>query len=108
MSTPTQTQLKTGIGGAIGCDYLASESRLFFVAFDTGVLASLTVPPAPVVLNVLGTGYNNPEDVKLSGDGVHAYITERSGDLVRVALKTPDRSAATVVTSSMTAPQQMF
>ena len=108
MSTPTQTQLQTGLSGAVGCDYSASESKLYFVAFDTGNFASLTVPPAPVVHDVLGTGYNNPEDVKLSADGIHAYITERSGDLVRLALKTPDRSAATVVTSGMTAPQQMF
>jgi hypothetical protein len=108
MSTPTQTQLQTGLAGAVGCDYLASESKLFFVAFDTGNFSSLTVPPATVSHVVHGTGYNNPEDVKLSSDGIHAYITERSGDLVRLALKTPDRSAATVVASGMTAPQQMF
>ena len=108
MSTPTQTQLQTGLSGAVGCDYSASESKLYFVAFDTGNFSSLTVPPTPVVHDVLGTGYNNPEDVKLSADGIHAYITERSGDLVRLALKTPDRSAATVVTSGITAPQQMF
>ena len=29
---------------------------------------------------VLGTGYNQPEDVKASQDGVHAYVTERTGD----------------------------
>jgi len=108
MSTPTQTQLQTGLGGAVGCDYLASESKLFFVAYDTGNFSSLSVPPAPVVHNVLGTGYHNPEDVKLSSDGIHAYVTERTGDLVRLALKTPDRSTATVVASGMTAPQQMF
>jgi len=57
---------------------------------------------------VLGTGYNQPEDVKLSTDGVHAYITERTGDLVRVALSSANRSAATVIASGMTAPQQLF
>jgi hypothetical protein len=31
---------------------------------------------------VLGNGYSNPEDVKLSSDGVSAYVTERSGDLM--------------------------
>jgi hypothetical protein len=103
-----QTQLQTGLAGAIGCDYVAAESKLYFVSFDTGNLSSLTVPPAPVVHDVLGGGYKQPEDVKLSSDGTHAYITERSGDLVRLALKTPDRSAATVVASGMTAPQQMF
>ena len=58
--------------------------------------------------SVLGTGYNQPEDVKLSVDGVHAYVTERTGDLVRVALSSADRSLATVVATGMTAPQQLF
>ena len=57
---------------------------------------------------VLGTGYTNPEDVKASADGAHAYVTERSGDLVRVALANANRPMATVVASGMTAPQQMF
>jgi hypothetical protein len=59
---------------------------------------------------VLGTGYTEPEDVKASSDGVHAYVTERSGDLVKVALPTANRSAATttVIVSGMNAPQQMF
>ena len=56
---------------------------------------------------MIGTGYTNPEDVELSADGLHAYITERSGDLVKVSLASPNRSAATVVTSGMVAPQQM-
>lgn len=57
---------------------------------------------------VLGTGYNQPEDVKASGDGIHVYVTERSGDLVRVALGTPNRADAVVVSGGMTAPQQLF
>ena len=36
---------------------------------------------------VLGTGYTTPEDVKVSADDVHAYVTERTGDLVSVALE---------------------
>ncbi|MBV8811060.1 MAG: hypothetical protein JO033_20520 [Acidobacteriaceae bacterium] len=57
--------------------------------------------------SVLGTGYTNPEDVKISRDNSHAYITERSGDLVRVSLANANRSAATVIASGMTAPQQI-
>ncbi|MDE2366033.1 MAG: hypothetical protein KGM95_03775, partial [Betaproteobacteria bacterium] len=57
---------------------------------------------------VLGTGYTNPEDVEMSVDGVHAYVTERSGNLVRVALNNANRAAATVVSTGMTAPQQFF
>jgi hypothetical protein len=57
--------------------------------------------------SVLGTGYSNPEDVKLSTDGIHAFVTERSGDLVKVALTSANRSAATVIATGLTAPQQM-
>ena len=57
---------------------------------------------------VLGIGYTTPEDVKLSADGIHAYITERTGNFLRVTLTNADRSAATVVASGLTAPQQIF
>jgi hypothetical protein len=44
----------------------------------------------------------------MSVDGLHAYVTKRTGDLVKVALAAANRAAATVVTSGMTAPQQLF
>lgn len=56
---------------------------------------------------VLGTGYTHPEDVVVSTDGQHVYITERSGNLLRVDLSNADRSQATVVSSGMTAPHQI-
>jgi hypothetical protein len=56
---------------------------------------------------VLGIGYSNPEDVKVSADGIHAYVTERSGDLVKVPLSAANRSTAMLIASGMTAPQQM-
>jgi len=104
---PTQTELQGGLGGAIGCAFNNSKSQHIFVEYS-GKLSSLTVAPATPSYAVLGTGYNSPEDVKLSSDGVHAYVTERSGDLVRVTLSSANRSAATVVASGLTAPQQMF
>ena len=57
--------------------------------------------------NVIGIGYNQPEYVKMSVDGLHAYVTERTVDLVKVALAAANRAAATVVTSAMAAPQQL-
>jgi len=107
MTPPTQTQLKTGLGGAIGCDFRTAQNELVFVEF-AGKLSALRVPPAITTYSVLGTGYNNPEDVKLSVDGVHAYVTERSGDLVKVSLSSANRASATVVAAGMTAPQQLF
>jgi hypothetical protein len=57
---------------------------------------------------VLGTGYQQPEDVKVSVDDLHAYVTERTGDLLRVTLSNANRAAATVVSAGMTAPHQIF
>jgi hypothetical protein len=108
MGTPTLTQLQGGLGGAIGSDFRTAQHQLVFVEFDTGKLSELTVAPATPGYKALGTGYNQPEDVRLSMDGVHAYVTERTGDLVKVALTSANRSAATVVATGMTAPQQLF
>jgi hypothetical protein len=58
--------------------------------------------------HVLGTGYTEPEDVRASIDGAHAYVTERAGTLLRVDLANADRALATVIASGMTAPQQLF
>jgi hypothetical protein len=57
---------------------------------------------------VLGTGYQQPEDVILTADEQTAYITERTGTLLRVALHNGDRSNATIVSSGMIAPHQIF
>ncbi|HSP73638.1 MAG TPA: hypothetical protein VLN26_14775, partial [Gaiellaceae bacterium] len=57
--------------------------------------------------SVLGTGYNQPEDVVVTADEAHAYVTERSGDLVRVSLSAANRASATVVTAGLNAPHQI-
>jgi hypothetical protein len=104
---PTQTTLQTGLSGVIGCDFIVAQNELIFVEYG-GNLSSLTVAPATPAYRVLGSGYTNPEDVKISKDGVHAYVVERSGDLVKVALASANRSSAAVIATGMTAPQQLF
>ena len=56
---------------------------------------------------ILGTGYTQPEDVKVAADETHAYVTERVGNLLRVELANADRAFATVVASGLTAPHQL-
>jgi|HubBroStandDraft_1064217.scaffolds.fasta_scaffold21568_2 hypothetical protein len=56
---------------------------------------------------VLGSGYANPECIAVKSDGVHAFVSERSGDIVAVSLQSAARSAATVLTSGLNAPQQI-
>jgi hypothetical protein len=100
----TVTPLVTGLAGAIGCDFRRTQNQLVYVEYG-GTLSALNL--ATPAHTVLGTGYTNPEDVKVSQDGIHAYVDERSGDLVRVSLSSANRAAATVVASGMTAPQQI-
>ena len=88
---------KADLGGRLVATSAPLTTKLVFVEYS-GNLSSLTVAPATPGYKVLGTGYTTPEDVKLSSDGVHAYVTERTGDLVKVALSSPNRSAATVIT----------
>jgi hypothetical protein len=57
---------------------------------------------------VLGTGYSQPEDIVLNAAATQAYVTERTGNLLRVNLATPNRASAAVVSGGITAPQQMF
>jgi len=57
---------------------------------------------------VLGTGYHQPEDIAATASETTAYVTERSGDLVRVALGAANRASATVIASGLTAPHQIW
>lgn len=57
--------------------------------------------------HTIGTGYATPEDVVTSANGLMAYVTERTGSLVRVAMNNANRSAATVIASGLQAPHQM-
>lgn len=58
-------------------------------------------------LHVLGAGYTNPEDIKVTSGGRYAYVTERSGHLMRVDLTNAAHAAAQLVASGMTAPHQI-
>lgn len=101
---PTITDILTGLPGAGGCDFRSSTGELFYVEFSGNLSKTNPLSPAHTVI---GTGYTNPEDIELSADAVHAYVTERSGNLLKVNLATPNRAAATVIASGMVAPQQM-
>lgn len=57
---------------------------------------------------VLGTGYDQPEDVKASTNPAFAYLTERTGALHKVPLSSANRNPANVVVAGMTAPHQIF
>ena len=57
--------------------------------------------------HVIGTGYDRPEDIAITKDETTAYVTERSGNLVKINLANPNRAAATKVYGGLTAPHQI-
>ena len=103
MATPTL--VASGLGGGIGCEYIRSTNQLVFVEWDRGNVSAIDL--ATKSYYVLGTGYTQPEGITVTADGKRAYITERSGDLVRINLSSANRSSATVLTSGLNSPQQM-
>ena len=62
-------------------------------------------PPAYVRL---GSGYNQPEDIAVLDNETTAYVTERAGNIIKADLNNANRSAATVVCTGLTAPQQLW
>jgi DNA-binding beta-propeller fold protein YncE len=92
------------LAGAVGSQYQLSLNRLVFVEFGGQVSA---IDMATASYAVLGTGYNQPEDIVLSDDGTHAFVSERTGDFLEIDLNSAARASARVVAAGMTAPHQI-
>ena len=85
-------------------------SKVRVVTYGYNLALRITTYRLRPAYQILGTGYTEPEDVKVSDDGNTAFITERAGRLLRVALNTavpPNRAAAVVVADGMNAPHQI-
>lgn len=123
LSAPELMALAYGtapIDGSVGPGNQLTDGTVFAVRTTQGNFAKVqvlsygyglqirwtTYQLAPAY-QVLGTGWTEPEDIKASADGVHAYVTERGGSLLKVALASAHRSAAAVVSSGITAPHQI-
>jgi hypothetical protein len=85
------TTLVPGLGGAIGCDFRRTQNQLVCVEYGSKPSALNLAAPAHTVLGA-ATINTNSEDVKVSQDGIHAYVDERSGDLVRANLSGANRT----------------
>jgi len=58
--------------------------------------------------HVIGTGYATPEDIAVCANENTAYVTERTGNLLKVNLSSTNRATATLVASGMQAPHQIY
>ncbi|HWT04189.1 MAG TPA: YncE family protein, partial [Xanthomonadales bacterium] len=105
MPIPVPTTIATGFGDAGGCAYQLSTDRLLVADSGAGTISAVTTHTH--VKTVLGTGYNAPSDIVLSADGLHAYVTENPGSLLRISLSSANRAAATVVASGLNGVDQI-
>jgi DNA-binding beta-propeller fold protein YncE len=105
MPLPVPVSIATGYADLAGSSYRVGTDQLY--AADAGSGEVVAVNAHTYVKTVLGTGYNAPSDVALSVDGIHAYVTERPGSLLRLSLSNMNRAAATVVASGMNGIDQI-
>ena len=86
---------------------LGNYAKVQVVSYGYDLHLTWTTYRLASAYQVIGTGYNQPEDVVVTADETHAYVTERSGNLLRVDLSNANRGAAAVVHGGMTAPHQI-
>jgi hypothetical protein len=99
---PVPTTIATGATGNedwVGCAYQPTTDRLLIV--DANLDSIVAVNTHTHARTTLGTGYKPLSDIVLSADGLHAYVIEFPGTLLRVNLSSPNRSGATVISSGL-------
>ena len=102
-------QLVAGTVFAVRTD-LGNYAKVRVTTYGYNIALRISTYRLKPAYQVIGTGYTQPEDVKVTADGKTAYITERGGNFLRVALNTliaPNRAAASVVASGLAAPHQI-
>ena len=104
MTLPVPTTIATG-GNLSGSYYRINTDQLYLTDGSNGSLIAVTAHTH--IKTVLGSGYNIPSDIELSADGLHAYVTEKPGTLLRVSLTNMNRAAATVVASGLNGIDQI-
>lgn len=105
MPLPIPTTIATGFADAVGCAYRQDHDQLIVVDAGAGTITAVNTHTH--VKTLLGSGYNAPSDIVLSADGVHAYVTENPGTLLRINLSSANRAAAAVVASGLSGVDQV-
>ena len=99
MPLPVPTTIATGFADLAGSSYRLGTDQLYVADAGAGNISAVTGHTH--VKAVLGGGYNAPSDIELSVDGLHAYVSENPGTLLRLSLTNLNRAAATVVASGL-------
>jgi hypothetical protein len=98
MSIPVPTTITTGTSGT-GIAYWRERDLVLLT--DSSSTSISAVDMKTHTVTIVGTGYNALHDIELSSDGVHAYVVEVNGRLLRVPLNNLNRSAATIVAENL-------
>ena len=99
MALPVPVTIASGFANLSGSSYRVITDQLYVTDAGAGEISAINAHTH--VKTLLGSGYNAPSDVALSSDGIHAYVTENPGTLLRVNLNNMNRAAATVVASGL-------
>jgi hypothetical protein len=105
MPLPIPTTIATGFADLLGCAYRQSHDQLIVVDAAAGTITAVNTHTH--VKTLLGSGYNAPSDIVLSADGVHAYVTENPGTLLRISLSSANRASATAVATGLNGIDQV-
>lgn len=105
MPLPIPTTIAAGFADLVGSSYRLSTDQLYVADAGAGKISAINAHTHVKIL--LGSGYNAPSDIALSSDGIHAYVTEKPGTLLRVNLSNMNRAAATVVASGLNGIDQV-
>jgi hypothetical protein len=105
MTLPVPTAIATGFDDLFGCSYRVATDQLYVADAGSGSISAVTAHTHVKI--VLGTGYSAPHDVELSVDGLHAYVADAPGVLLRLSLTNMNRAAATVVASGLNGIDQI-
>jgi hypothetical protein len=105
MPLPAPVTIATGFADLLGSAYRLTTDELYVADAGAGTIS--TVNAHTHVKHVVGSGYHAPSDVVLSADGLHAYVAERPGTLLRLSLTNMNRAAATVVATGFNGIDQI-
>src|SRR6266487_449530 len=105
MPIPAPVTIATGFADLLGSSYRLATDQLYVADAGAGTIS--TVNAHTHAKAVVGTGYHAPSDVVLSVDGLHAYVAERPGTLLRLSLTNMNRAAATVVATGFNGIDQI-
>src|SRR5262245_41497866 len=102
---PVPTTIASGFANLGGSAYRVSTDQLYVADGGIGQICAVTAHTH--VTSVLGSGYTAPQDIALSSDGLHAYVADAPGVLLRLNLTNMNRSAATVIASGLNGIDQI-